>query len=145
MYGAAAPEGDRFAPVKFDPAQRAGIFTHPFLLAAFSYHKSTSPIHRGVFLCDGAVPAELREAWGGRMEAIVVSARDGETWTELMRRAEDRFVRDSSAARVTPTGSGLLTSLESAMSGGDPRELTDALNEYFKRHPTVNRTPSRGQ
>jgi len=50
FYGAAAPAEDKFVPVKFDPAQRAGIFTHPYLLAAFAYHKSTSPIHRGVFL-----------------------------------------------------------------------------------------------
>lgn len=50
FYGVAGPKGDEFEPVKFDPAQRAGIFTHPFLLSALSYHKSTSPIHRGVFL-----------------------------------------------------------------------------------------------
>ena len=49
-YGVAAPEGDGFAAVKFDPAQRAGVITHPFLLSMFSYHKSSSPIHRGVFL-----------------------------------------------------------------------------------------------
>lgn len=30
--------------------QRAGVLTHPYLLAAFSYHKQTSPIHRGVYL-----------------------------------------------------------------------------------------------
>jgi Protein of unknown function (DUF1592)/Protein of unknown function (DUF1588)/Protein of unknown function (DUF1595) len=50
FYGMAAPEGSDFVPVKFDPVQRTGIFTHPFLLAAFSYHKTSSPIHRGVFL-----------------------------------------------------------------------------------------------
>jgi hypothetical protein len=50
FYGAEAPGADEFVPVKFDPSQRAGIFTHPFLLSAFSYHKSSSPIHRGVFL-----------------------------------------------------------------------------------------------
>ncbi|MFN0067496.1 MAG: DUF1592 domain-containing protein [Limisphaerales bacterium] len=49
-YGVPAPADGGFAPVKFDPAERAGIFTHPFLLAAFSYPKATSPIHRGVFL-----------------------------------------------------------------------------------------------
>jgi hypothetical protein len=27
-----------------------GIITHPFLLSMLSYHKSSSPIHRGVFL-----------------------------------------------------------------------------------------------
>ncbi len=50
FYGVTGPKGDDFESVKFDPAQRAGIFTHPFLLAALSYHRSTSPIHRGVFL-----------------------------------------------------------------------------------------------
>lgn len=48
--GAPVPEKDEFVEVKFDPAQRAGIFTHPLLLTTLSYHKSTSPIHRGVFL-----------------------------------------------------------------------------------------------
>ncbi|MGI8604759.1 MAG: DUF1592 domain-containing protein [Verrucomicrobiales bacterium] len=46
---AVAQDGD-FHPVKFDANQRAGILTHPFLLTTLSYHKSTSPIHRGVFL-----------------------------------------------------------------------------------------------
>ncbi len=49
-YGAAPVEGGEFQLVKFDPAQRAGIFTHPFLLTSFAYFKSSSPIHRGVFL-----------------------------------------------------------------------------------------------
>lgn len=45
-----APAGDAFMKVRFDPGQRAGVFTHPFLLATFAYHRSSSPIHRGVFL-----------------------------------------------------------------------------------------------
>jgi hypothetical protein len=50
FYGASSPTNGEFEFVKFDPGQRVGVFTHPFLLSAFSYHKSTSPIHRGVFL-----------------------------------------------------------------------------------------------
>jgi hypothetical protein len=50
FYGVDGPKGDDFELVRFDPAQRSGIFTHPFILSALSYHKSTSPIHRGVFL-----------------------------------------------------------------------------------------------
>ncbi|MEK0449790.1 MAG: hypothetical protein RL088_2058 [Verrucomicrobiota bacterium] len=50
FYGAPAPEGGDFAPVKFEDGKHAGIFTHPFLLSLHSYSKSTSPIHRGVFL-----------------------------------------------------------------------------------------------
>ena len=41
---------DAFIPVRFDPEQRAGVLTHPFLLSAHSYYRSSSPIHRGVFV-----------------------------------------------------------------------------------------------
>jgi hypothetical protein len=50
FYGVPGPTGSDFVPMEFDPAQRAGIITHPFILAMHSYHKSSSPIHRGVFL-----------------------------------------------------------------------------------------------
>jgi cytochrome c553 len=50
FYGAPVPEGGDFAPVKFGDGKHAGIFTHPFLLSLHSYSKTTSPIHRGVFL-----------------------------------------------------------------------------------------------
>jgi hypothetical protein len=49
-YGASTPSSAGFEPVKMDATQRAGVFTHPYLLAALSYHKSSSPIHRGVFM-----------------------------------------------------------------------------------------------
>ena len=50
FYGMTAPTSGDFELLHFDPSQCSGIFTQPFLLSAFSYHKSTSPIHRGVFL-----------------------------------------------------------------------------------------------
>ncbi len=50
FYGAQAPEGNEFEPLPTPDKKRAGIFTHPFVLTAFSYHKQTSPIHRGVYL-----------------------------------------------------------------------------------------------
>jgi len=33
-----------------DDSRRYGLLTHPFLLSGLSYHNTTSPIHRGVFL-----------------------------------------------------------------------------------------------
>ncbi len=39
-----------FQKVGFDPRQRAGLLTHPLMLSHFSYFRSTSPIHRGVFV-----------------------------------------------------------------------------------------------
>lgn len=44
------PVGEGFTRVSVDPKERAGILTHPFLLSVLAYHRSTSPIHRGVFL-----------------------------------------------------------------------------------------------
>lgn len=48
-YGLPAPEGDEFVKVTLPAAQRAGVVTHPYLLASLAYYKSSSPIHRGVF------------------------------------------------------------------------------------------------
>ncbi|MGV3532938.1 MAG: DUF1592 domain-containing protein [Chthoniobacteraceae bacterium] len=43
-------EGDAFQKVSFDPKERAGLITHPYLLSVNAYEKNSSPIHRGVFL-----------------------------------------------------------------------------------------------
>ena len=40
---------DEFQKVSVDSNQRAGVVTHPYLLASLSYFETTSPIHRGVF------------------------------------------------------------------------------------------------
>ena len=50
FYGLPVPEGGGFQTVKCDPAQRAGVLTHPYLLSRLAHHDTTSPIHRGVFL-----------------------------------------------------------------------------------------------
>ena len=49
IYGADVA-GAGLKRVAVDSGHRAGILTHPYLLALSSYHDSTSPIHRGVFL-----------------------------------------------------------------------------------------------
>lgn len=51
---------DTFVPVRLDERQRAGVVSHPYLLAAFAYHNDTSPIHRGVFLTQNIVGRALR-------------------------------------------------------------------------------------
>lgn len=53
-------QGEEFQRVSFDPKQRAGIVTHPFLLAALAYTKQSSPIHRGVFLSRNVVGMSLK-------------------------------------------------------------------------------------
>lgn len=60
FYGVSTNADDDFAKVSFDPKQRSGVVTHPYLLAAFSYQKSSSPIHRGVFLTRNIVGRALK-------------------------------------------------------------------------------------
>lgn len=60
FYGVEAPVGDGFVKVRFEAPHRAGVLTHPYLLSAFSYPRSTSPIHRGVFLTRNIVGRALK-------------------------------------------------------------------------------------
>src|SRR6185436_20076436 len=58
-YGKEA-RGEEFRRVNFDPAQRSGVFTHPYLLASLASSRATSPIHRGVFLSRNIVGLALK-------------------------------------------------------------------------------------
>ncbi len=60
FYGQQVPDDGGFHPVRLDPGVRAGVLTHPYLLSAFAYHKSTSPIHRGVFVTRSILGRTLR-------------------------------------------------------------------------------------
>ncbi|MBX3452579.1 MAG: DUF1592 domain-containing protein [Planctomycetaceae bacterium] len=55
--GEAAPE---FRPVVLDPGRRAGVLTHPYLMASFAYTATSSPIHRGVFLSRSVLGRALK-------------------------------------------------------------------------------------
>jgi hypothetical protein len=59
IYGKEVPTAE-FQRVSFDPKQRAGVVTHPYLLASFAYTRTTSPIHRGVFLTRNIVGLSLK-------------------------------------------------------------------------------------
>jgi cytochrome c553 len=52
--------GDGWEKVRFGQEQRAGVITHPYLLASLAYNRTTSPIHRGVFLSRKIVGATLK-------------------------------------------------------------------------------------
>src|SRR5438105_4434943 len=49
-----------FTKVELDTSERAGVLTHPYMLATFAYTGSTSPIHRGVFLARGVLGVAMR-------------------------------------------------------------------------------------
>ncbi|HVA51144.1 MAG TPA: DUF1592 domain-containing protein [Pirellulales bacterium] len=42
------------------PEDRAGIVSHPLLMARFAYHATSSPIHRGVFIVRSLLGRQLR-------------------------------------------------------------------------------------
>lgn len=50
VYGGDLPEGAAFQRVVIDGDLRAGILTHPYLMAVFADATTTSPIRRGVFV-----------------------------------------------------------------------------------------------
>jgi hypothetical protein len=52
--------GEAFQRVAFDPKQRAGVVTHPYLLASLAYSRQSSPVHRGVFLTRNIVGMSLK-------------------------------------------------------------------------------------
>lgn len=55
------PAGEEeFAPVKLDNGKRAGILTHPYLMAINAHESETSPIHRGVFIVRGVLGHALK-------------------------------------------------------------------------------------
>jgi hypothetical protein len=60
FYGVDLPADATFQKVKLNPEQRAGVLTHPYVLATYAYTGATSPIHRGVFLYRGVLGRTLR-------------------------------------------------------------------------------------
>jgi hypothetical protein len=50
VYKAEVPDGADYQQVTFSKDVRAGIVSHPYLLASFAYTGTSSPIHRGVFI-----------------------------------------------------------------------------------------------
>lgn len=106
FYGVPANAGGGFSRVAFDPKQRSGVLTHPYLLAAFSYHKSTSPIHRGVFLTRNIVGRELQPP------PIAVAFKDSEFKPGMtMREKVEELTRPSACqvchAVINPLGFSL--------------------------------------
>lgn len=59
-YGFEGVKGDSFEKVTAKDTGRAGVLTHPFIMASFSYADTTSPIHRGVFLARSVLGRGLR-------------------------------------------------------------------------------------
>lgn len=60
LYGAPLPTDDLFHQFKVNPEVRAGLLTHPYMMAVFADAKNSSPIRRGVFLARSVLGRTLR-------------------------------------------------------------------------------------
>src|SRR4029079_14045449 len=60
LYGAKLPENSPFKKVDFDTDHRAGVLSHPYLLASLAYTNASSPMPRGVFLSRSVLGRVLR-------------------------------------------------------------------------------------
>ena len=54
------PDDAPFQKVELEPEQRAGVLSHPYLMAGFAYTGSSSPIHRGIFIARSVLGRSLR-------------------------------------------------------------------------------------
>ncbi len=59
-YGADLPADASFQKVGVDRMQRAGVLSHPYVLARYAYPDASSPIHRGVFLVRSLLGRSIR-------------------------------------------------------------------------------------
>lgn len=60
IYGAQLAAEAPFQKISAPPGERAGVLTHPYLMAGFAYSSSSSPIHRGVFVARSVLGRALR-------------------------------------------------------------------------------------
>jgi hypothetical protein len=60
FYGADLPADAPFKKLAHEPKARAGVLSHPYLMATFAYTATTSPIHRGVFVSRSVLGRSLR-------------------------------------------------------------------------------------
>lgn len=72
FYGVDFPADSPFRKVTWETNRRAGVLTHPYLLASLSYMAETSPIHRGVFIGRGLLGIAIKPP----MEAFTPLAPD---------------------------------------------------------------------
>ncbi len=60
FYGGELPADAPFQKVSLNSRERAGLLTHPYLMANFAYTGTSSPIHRGVFIARSVLGKVLR-------------------------------------------------------------------------------------
>ena len=134
FYGVDLPEDAPFQDVKFEPDQRAGLISHPFILSGLAYMQTSSPIHRGVFMSRGILGRGLKPP----PLAVAPTAPD---------LAPNLTTRERVTIQTSPAGCtnchGLINSLGFALENFDAvgryreveKEKTiDATGQYLQRN-----------
>jgi len=106
LYGVDLPANADFRRVRPDGGRRAGVLTHPYILALLSYRAATSPIHRGVFLARGVLGNVLKPP----QEAIAPLAPDlhpGLTTRQRVELQTSPATCQTCHALINPLGFGL--------------------------------------
>jgi hypothetical protein len=133
FYGLSFPETNAprdFVKAPADPSQRCGVLTHPYLLATFSYQKTSSPIHRGVFLTRNIVGRALK------MPPIAVAFNEAEFKPNMtMREKVTQLTRSEACQTCHSVINPLGFSLENFDAVGRFRSkendrAIDAVSEY---------------
>ncbi len=134
-------EGEKFQRVGFDPQQRAGVITHPYLLASLAYSRTTSPIHRGVFLSRNIVGLALKNP------SVAVAFEDAKFDPTLtMREKVVELTKNASCMGCHSTINPLGFSLENfdavgrwrTQDNNKPVHATDEFNDDDGRMIVVN-------
>jgi cytochrome c553 len=60
LYRPDLPPDAPFIKMETLPGERAGVLTHPYMMAGFAYTATSSPIHRGVFVARSVLGRSLR-------------------------------------------------------------------------------------
>jgi hypothetical protein len=60
LYRPDLPPDAPFVKMETLPGERAGVLTHPYMMAGFAYTATSSPIHRGVFIARSVLGRSLR-------------------------------------------------------------------------------------
>lgn len=85
--------GGGFERVVTEAEGRSGVLTHPYLLSALAYNRTTSPIHRGVFLSRSIVGVNLKNP------AVAVAFEDAKFDPSLtMREKVSSLTKNASCA-----------------------------------------------
>ncbi len=130
FYGFNTNATDTFVKVDSNPKERCGVVTHPYLLAAFAYQRSTSPIHRGVFLTRNIVGRVLRAP------PIAVAFKDADFKPDMtMRQKVEELTRPQACQSCHAVINPLGFSLENYDAVGrfrtrDGDKPVDAAGEY---------------